>query len=243
MTCISVEKGIDGARHHKGPIKFKIRLPAAMAASGEDLDTRSCENHIQDYLSKGWMVMARICTNCTIAEATVDDTCEACLDKLTAPSTSLESGYCKNRDQIWGCSTYAQGGTKYCAFCTKQGYTCPEDTPSDQRKLLPRSFKPRYRPIPSSVRPCNISVKKDCKGTMEASVALFSPAGEPEVWWHCKTCQTHERAHVTAAIPAKDVLSGPDGTPAAIWVPQNADLAEQVEQVKVTLGLSHTPAE
>src|ERR1700688_1500919 len=98
-ACVSLEMGSDGSRRcDKRPPAYRLRMPAARSTTGEDVDCVSCSNHVQSYLMKGWVQLAKLCENCSSEAALGWTLCESCLDKASEPRTEAQrlkdAGYC-----------------------------------------------------------------------------------------------------------------------------------------------------
>lgn len=216
--CVCGAMGMDGrsdcyppARPHR----HKIRLQAQNSVMGQDEDLVACDNHVQYYLGKGWKLMAKLCTYCCTREATSDDTCEHCLERLTAPHKTeaqklkdLESGWCINRDTVLGCITYAQAGTQYCIFCTNHNLMAPAHRTKEENAMghrrVPKLGRPKVavRLIPTSARKCVLTT--GCAGTMTATVRAVADDRKPEMWWDCPVCRASQKAHHTTTVPSPE---------------------------------------
>jgi hypothetical protein len=196
-----------------------------------------CDNHLQNYLNSGWTLMEKLCQFCCLAKATLEDSCEGCLDKMTVPASEAqrlkkqESGFCVNRDNVQGCCTYSEPDSQYCPFCRNHNLMLPadrEDTAMGKRQ----EPRPKVRTILSSTRPCRLTAS--CVGQMTAAVSIHYANAGPQLWWNCPVCRANVRAARTWSIPAADDPASLD----AVYGPADAlnpDLSEHVAHVKATI--------
>jgi hypothetical protein len=249
--CVCGAIGMDGTKSCYPPMhphRHKIRLEASKSPLARDEDLVACDNHVQYYLGKDWKLMAKLCCYCCVAEATVDDGCEGCLDKMTAPTggeayrlKKIESGYCLNRDNLLGCITYAEPGTQYCTFCKTRNFLAPADLENKMGKRHPSAEAPRakIRLIPASSRTCTLT--PSCAGTMTAAVhRADNDKSGPHLWWTCKTCGVSQKALRAAAKPSSSALAtlldgGDETDPRYGPEPINAEMAEAAAHVKAII--------
>jgi hypothetical protein len=247
-----LELGSDGTKGCYPPMmphRNKIRLPARKSVVGRDEDMVSCDNHIQHYLNKGWELVSKLCQYCCVAEASADDSCEDCLDKMTTPlsdATRLkikESGFCLNRDNVHGCCAYAEPGTQYCPYCRTQNLMLPKDRENMGKRhiplpdALPGEPRPKIRTIPTSTRNCKLTPA--CAGSMTASVQIRANELGPQLWWSCSVCRVSQKASRTQSKPSSKSLLpllGDVYGPAPI----NAELADQAEHMRSILNDSES---
>lgn len=239
--CLSADVGLNGMRTcTEWPHRWRIQLPANKSMTAEVFNQVACDKHIQAYLAKGWVDMGKLCTYCCSNPATVDDTCDSCLDMVTRPAELPTAkvianvlpespgpqqptyvGFCVNRDVVFGCTTYSLQGSLYCAFCTRQGWITREST--EEGSVGHRKTNmPRIRTISSSTRPCRLST--GCAGNMQAAVRRYNEVDKPELWWSCAICRVSQRAQLTQAIP----------DPSSIITPQ-VDAIESAESLNVDM--------
>jgi hypothetical protein len=240
--CICSEIGSDGTHSCYPPMRphrHRMRLNNSAFGVGEIM---ACDNHKQHYLNKGWTLVMELCGHCCTNAASVDGTCESCLDKITAPTggeayrlKAMESGHCPNRDYIVGCCYYANAPEKYCTFCLAQNIMSPAD--AEKYKMGKRRPQGRETSraaakfITGSIRACVLT--PSCAGNMTASVLVTEDSKGPVLWWACKVCGVSQRALKTGTVVAPSTLApllakvdayGP--------VPVNAELAEQMEHMR-----------